>query len=120
MVVSEEPAAAEKKTTLLVVTENGYGKRSYLKEYRVARRGGKGVITIRTNQRNGRVVALKEVTDEDELMMITSSGMVIRTPVKGISVMRRNTQGVRLIKLKEKDRVVGLAKLVKEEEKEAA
>ena len=120
MVVSEEAAAAEKKTTLLVVTENGYGKRSYLKEYRVARRGGKGVITIRTNQRNGRVVALKEVTDEDELMMITSSGMVIRTPVKGISVMRRNTQGVRLIKLKEKDRVVGLAKLVKEEEKEAA
>jgi DNA gyrase subunit A len=118
MVVSQRvlPEKQGKEETLLVVTENGYGKRSPLGEYRVIRRGGKGVITIRTSQRNGPVVTIKEVGNEDELMIITSSGMVIRTQVKQISVMRRNTQGVRLIKLNAGDKVVGLAKLAKEEE----
>jgi len=81
------------------VAENGYGKRSEIAEYRVSHRGGKGIITIKTTERNGFVVAVKEVVDGDELMIITRSGQMIRMPVKGISVIGRNTQGVRLVNL---------------------
>jgi DNA gyrase subunit A len=89
----------KRSATLLAVTENGYGKRSEISEYRVSHRGGKGIITIKTTERNGHVVAVKEVVDEDELMIITRHGQMIRTPVKGISVLGRNTQGVRLVNL---------------------
>ncbi|MEO5989360.1 MAG: DNA gyrase subunit A [Candidatus Eisenbacteria bacterium] len=89
----------KRSATLLAVTENGYGKRSEISEYRVSHRGGKGIITIKTTDRNGAVVAVKEVVDEDELMIITKHGQLIRTPVKGISVLGRNTQGVRLVNL---------------------
>ena len=89
----------QRQATLLTVTENGYGKRSEISEYRVSHRGGKGIITIKTNERNGAVVAVKEVVDGDELMIITRSGQMIRMPVKGISVIGRNTQGVRLVNL---------------------
>ena len=89
----------KRQATMLTVTENGYGKRSEISEYRVSHRGGKGIITIKTTDRNGFVVALKEVVDGDELMIITRQGQMIRMPVKGISVMGRNTQGVRLVNL---------------------
>jgi len=89
----------KRQATLLAVTENGYGKRSEISEYRVSHRGGKGIITIKTTERNGNVVAVKEVVDGDELMIITRHGQMIRMPVKGISVIGRNTQGVRLVNL---------------------
>ena len=89
----------KRQATLLAVTENGYGKRSEISEYRVSHRGGKGIITIKTTERNGNIVAVKEVVDGDELMIITKQGQMIRMPVKGISVIGRNTQGVRLVNL---------------------
>src|SRR3989442_2643804 len=89
----------KRQATLLAVTENGYGKRSEISEYRITHRGGKGIITIKTTDRNGFVVAVKEVVDGDELMIITRSGQMIRMPVSGISVIGRNTQGVRLVNL---------------------
>jgi DNA gyrase subunit A len=89
----------QRQASILTVTENGYGKRSEIAEYRVSHRGGKGIITIKTTDRNGPVVAVKEVVDGDELMIITRSGQMIRMPVKGISVIGRNTQGVRLVHL---------------------
>jgi DNA gyrase subunit A len=91
--------SVKRQATLLTVTENGYGKRSEISEYRVSHRGGKGIITIKTTDRNGSVVAVKEVVDGDELMLITRSGQMIRMPVSGISVIGRNTQGVRLVNL---------------------
>ncbi|MEK7329700.1 MAG: DNA gyrase C-terminal beta-propeller domain-containing protein, partial [Candidatus Eisenbacteria bacterium] len=105
------------------VTENGYGKRSEIGEYRVSHRGGKGIITIKTTDRNGPVVAVKEVVDGDELMIITRSGQLIRMPVKGISVIGRNTQGVRLVNLAAAgegdllpDAVAGVTRVVGEED----
>jgi DNA gyrase subunit A len=89
----------KRQATLLAVTEHGYGKRSEISEYRVSHRGGKGIITIKTTDRNGDIVAVKEVVDGDELMIITRSGQLIRMPVSGISVIGRNTQGVRLVNL---------------------
>ena len=89
----------KRQTTLLAVTEHGFGKRSEISEYRVSHRGGKGIITIKTTERNGCIVAVKEVVDGDELMIMTRAGQLIRMPVKGISVMGRNTQGVTLVNL---------------------
>ena len=89
----------QRQASILTVTENGYGKRSEIAEYRATHRGGKGIITIKTTERNGHVVAVKEVVDGDELMLITRSGQMIKMPVKGISVIGRNTQGVRLVNL---------------------
>jgi DNA gyrase subunit A len=106
---------AEKNKTLLTITETGYGKRSDIEEYRLVRRASKGVINIRTNDRNGRVVAIKEVDDEDELMFISKDGILIRVAVKDISTIGRNTQGARLMKLKPGDMVVSAAKIIKEE-----
>ena len=105
----------DKEATLLSVTANGYGKRSPFSEYRTQSRGGKGVINIKTTERNGLLVDIERVVDRDELMLISSQGMVIRMPVAPIRVLSRNTQGVRLIKLDEKDKVVGVARVVKEE-----
>jgi DNA gyrase subunit A len=98
--------------TILTVTANGYGKRTELGEYRVQTRGGKGIITIKTTERNGPVVAAAAVTDAEEAMIITNGGMLIRMPARGISVIGRNTQGVRLITLESKEeRVVAVAKV---------
>ena len=98
--------------TILTVTANGYGKRTELSEYRVQTRGGKGTITIKTTERNGPVVAAASVTDAEEVMIITNRGMLIRMPAKGISVIGRNTQGVRLIALESKEeQVVAAAKV---------
>ncbi len=91
--------AIKRQATLLAVTEHGYGKRSDIADYRVSHRGGKGIITIKTTDRNGFLVTVKEVVDGDELMIITRAGQMIRMPVGGISVIGRNTQGVRLVNL---------------------
>ena len=110
----------KRDASLLVVTENGFGKRTPISDYRVTNRGGKGVINVKTNERNGKVVALKEVLEDDELMLITEKGMIIRQPVKSIKEIGRNTQGVRLISLDEGDRVVAVARVVKGEEEESS
>jgi DNA gyrase subunit A len=102
--------------TLLVVSEKGYGKRSELSDYRVQKRGGKGIITLKKTDKTGSIVALKEVIPDDELMMITRHGVIIRLPVDGIRVIGRNTQGVRVMNLDSGDTVVDVARVVKEEE----
>lgn len=101
--------------TLMAVTENGYGKRTSIDEYPIRHRGGKGVITIKTTERNGMVVAILLVTDEDDLMLMTDRGKIIRMPVKDISVIGRNTQGVRLIVMEPGERVVSAARLAEKD-----
>jgi len=100
------------ETTVLTITENGFGKRTPFPDYRLINRGGKGVINIKTTERNGDVVTIKSVGEEDELMLISVGGQVIRTSSKYISVIGRNTQGVRLMRMKEKDKVADAAKIV--------
>jgi DNA gyrase subunit A len=102
--------------TLLVVSEKGYGKRSELSDYRVQKRGGKGIITLKKTEKTGSIVALKEVIPDDELMMITRHGVIIRLPVDGIRVIGRNTQGVKVMNLDSGDAVVDVARVVKEDE----
>jgi len=104
--------------TLLTVTENGYGKRSKVEEYRTQTRGGKGVFSIKTSKRNGKMVSLALVADNDELMMVTDKGKLIRTAIGGINVISRNTQGVRLINLAKGETLIGIARLPEEEEGE--
>ncbi len=106
----------QRDSTLLVVAENGFGKRSELSDYRVQKRGGKGIITFHNTEKTGAVVALKEVLPDDELMMITKKGIIIRVPVDGIRVIGRNTQGVRVMHLDEGDLLVDVARVVKEDE----
>jgi len=102
----------EPGTTILTVTENGYGKRTEEAEYRVQGRGGKGIIDIKTTDRNGNVVGLAQVKDRDEVMLVTNGGMLIRIKVHDISVIGRNTQGVRLISLESGgEKVSGISKL---------
>ena len=105
-------------STLLVVTERGMGKRSELDEYRIQHRGGRGIITLKRAPKTGDIVALKEVLPDDELMMITKKGIMIRVPVEGIRITGRNTQGVKVMNLTPGDLVVDVARVVKEEEEE--
>ena len=102
--------------SLLVVSEKGYGKRSELSDYRVQKRGGKGIITLKKTDKTGSIVALMEVIPDDELMMITRHGVIIRLPVDGIRVIGRNTQGVKVMNLDSGDTVVDVARVVKEDE----
>jgi len=102
--------------TLFTVTENGYGKRTSIDEYPVQKRGGMGVITIKTSERNGQVIAILLVEDHDDLMLMTDIGKIIRMPIKGVSVISRNTQGVKLIGIEPEERVVGAAGLAEKEE----
>jgi DNA gyrase subunit A len=106
--------------TLLVVTEKGYGKRSYLSEYRITNRGGKGVKAMNITEKTGGLVAIKEVGDTDDLMIINRSGITIRTPASGIRVMGRATQGVRLIRLNDTDEISSVEKIENIEEDETA
>ncbi len=108
----------KREATLLVVTEKGMGKCSPIDEYRVQKRGGKGIITLNRTDKTGDVVALKEVLPDDELMLITKHGVVIRMPVKGIRVSGRNTQGVKLVNLDEGDRVCDVARVVIEDDEQ--
>jgi len=105
-------------SSLLTVCENGYGKRTDLKDYRRQKRGGIGLINIKTTERNGKVVALKAVTDDDDLMLISAKGIIIRTGLEQVRDIGRNTQGVRLIRLDEGDKLVAVARVVKENGKE--
>ena len=99
---------------MLTVTENGYGKRTVLDEYRVQSRGGVGIISIQATARNGRVVGIAYVEAEDELMLITQQGKVLRMDTKDIRPIGRATQGVRLIEIDDQDKVVSLARLAEE------
>ena len=103
-------------STLLTVTENGYGKRTELDEYRVQSRGGVGIINIQTTERNGRVVGMASVHDEDEFMLITQQGKILRTVARDIRTIGRATQGVRLIEIDADDRVVSLARLAEKDD----
>lgn len=108
-------------STILTVTENGFGKRSSLEDYRSQGRGGKGIITIKTTEKNGRVVGIAQVAKEDEILLITGNGKILRTRAKDISVQGRNTQGVRLLETEEGDKVKSLAKVVeRDDEKDSA
>ncbi len=105
-------------TTLMVVTDKGFGKRSEIEDYRLTKRGGKGVITVKTSDKNGKMIAMKEVNDGDELVIITTGGMVLRQAVSELRVMGRNTQGVRLIRLNEGDEIADIARVIPEDEEE--
>src|SRR5437016_14048243 len=101
---------------LVTVSEKGIGKRAELDEYRVQHRGGRGIITLKRADKTGNIVALKEVLPDDELMMITKKGIMIRVPVEGIRISGRNTQGVKIMNMTSGDLVVDVARVVKEEE----
>ncbi|MGO3655456.1 MAG: DNA gyrase C-terminal beta-propeller domain-containing protein, partial [Sphingobacterium sp.] len=106
----------DKETTVLVVSEKGYGKRTDIDDYRVTNRGGKGVKTLNITEKTGQLVAIKGVTDEDDLMIINRSGIVIRIGVENLRVMGRATQGVRLITLKGNDAIASVTKVEHQEE----
>ncbi len=108
--------ALQEKATLLSITANGFGKRSPIEDYRAKGRGGGGMITIKTNERNGAVVAVFQVNDTDDIMMVSTHGQMIRTKVNQISVVGRNTQGVRLFTLGDGETVASAAKLAEQEE----
>ena len=105
-------------TEILVVSENGYGKRSSLEDYRITNRGGKGVITLKITDKTGNLVSINEVTDADDLMIINKSGLTIRMNVSELRVMGRNTQGVRLINIKGDDAIAAVTKILREDEDE--
>ena len=99
------------ESDVLVVSENGYGKRSSIEDYRITNRGGKGVKTINVTDKTGNLIALKNVTDENDLMVVNKSGITIRISVADLRQMGRATQGVRIIKLREKDSIAAVAKV---------
>ena len=111
-------AVADKDATLLVAGENGVGKRTGFEEYRVQSRGGKGIITMKTTAKTGRVIGALTVHDQDEIMLITVGGQMVRTKVSGIRETGRNTQGVRLVNLDEGDRLQDIAPVISEQEEE--
>ena len=119
-VVSLQSVTDNTSLALVTVTENGYGKRTDIEEYRTQSRGGKGIITIKTNERNGRVVAIKMVDDESDLMFITNRGKLLRTKVKNIRAIGRNTQGVRMMVLEEGEVIVSVAKLAEKDNADGA
>lgn len=109
---------AQHEGAILTATEFGYGKRTNLEEYRVQGRGGQGIISIQTSARNGQVVGAVQVCDEDQIMLITNGGTLVRTPVKHVSLVGRNTQGVRLINLSNEEKLVGLERVIEDEDQD--
>ena len=103
---------------ILSVTENGYGKRTSASQYRKQSRGGKGILAMRLTEKNGEITAIKPVHENDDLMIITDKGQVIRTGISGISLMGRTTQGVRIIRLKEDEKVVAVEKILEDDDNE--
>jgi len=103
---------------VLTVADGGFGKRTQMDEYRLQSRGGKGIITMKTTEKTGRVIGVQQVTEDDQLMLVTNAGKIIRMRIKDIRIIGRNTQGVRLIELEEGERVVSLARLAEKEEEE--
>ena len=110
--------AHDEDGAILTATEFGFGKRTHLAEYRVQGRGGQGIISIQTSDRNGNVVGAVQVLDEHQIMLITDGGTLVRTPVKHVSIVGRNTQGVKLINLTKKEKLVGLERVLEVEEGE--
>ena len=110
--------AIDEDGAILTATEFGFGKRTHLKEYRVQGRGGQGIISIQTSERNGNVVGAVQVLDEHQIMLITNGGTLVRTPVKHVSIVGRNTQGVKLINLTKKEKLVGLERVLEVEDGE--
>jgi DNA gyrase subunit A len=104
----------DNESDILVVSEKGYGKRSSLEDYRITNRGGKGVKTLSITDKTGKLIAIKNVTDENELMIINKAGVVIRLDVSDLRTMGRATQGVRLINLKGNDEIAAVAKVEKD------
>ena len=104
------------QSSVLVVSENGYGKRSAVEDYRITNRGGKGVKTINVTEKTGDLISLKNVTDDEDLMVINKSGITIRIGVDTLRVMGRATQGVKIIRLREDDSIASVAKVTKAEE----
>jgi DNA gyrase subunit A len=109
---------SEIKEDIMVVSENGYGKRSALEDYRITSRGGKGVISLNVTEKTGNMIAIKSVTDDNDLMIINESGLTIRIGLNTLRTMGRNTQGVSLIKLKDNDAIAAVSKINHEEEEE--
>ena len=112
-------AVVEEEGNLLSITENGFGKRSPINDYRKTHRGSKGVRTIVTNERNGRVIYVKEVTEDDEIILTSKNGMMVRVPIQDIRIQGRNTMGVRIMRLNQGDTVVSVAKMLEEKEEES-
>jgi DNA gyrase subunit A len=118
-VVCQDPNAEDAaRHQVLAVSENGYGKRSEVDDYRQTSRGAKGVKTLNITEKTGNLVAIKNVTDEDDLMIICRSGMTIRMPVNTIRVAVRATQGVKLINIREKDSIAAISVVAHSEEEE--
>jgi len=117
MVCVDPTAEGSESHHILVVSENGYGKRSCLEDYRVTNRGGKGVKTLNITEKTGSLIALKDVTDENDLMIINKSGITIRLEVSTVRVAGRATQGVRLINIREGDMIAAVCRVNKSEEK---
>lgn len=117
-VVGMEPITTEKDNYILAITENGFGKRTEVEEYRAQSRAGKGILTYKTTEKTGHIIGVKVVTDNDDVMIITANGTIIRLNVSGISVLGRNTQGVTLMRTSEGGKVVSIAKLSPEEDEE--
>ena len=113
-------AVVDSGATLLVAGENGIGKRTAFDEYRVQSRGGKGIITMKTNEKTGRVVGALTVVDSDEIMLLTQQGQMVRTPVKDIREAGRNTQGVKLINLNTGDKLTAIARVISESDEPEA
>jgi len=113
-----EPIVQGQKACLLAITENGFGKRTELDEYRVQTRAGKGVITYKITPKTGSIVGIKVVEEQDEIMLITDQGVIIRLEVSGISVLGRSTQGVTLMRTSDGGKVVSIAKLPAEDTEE--
>ena len=111
-------AVVGEEGNLLTITENGFGKRSPIQDYRKTHRGSKGVKTIVTNERNGKVMYVKEAADEEEIILTSKEGMMVRIPIKDIRIQGRNTMGVRIMRLNQGDKVTSVAKIIENEEEE--
>ena len=105
---------ASEDKTLLSITEHGYGKRTQISDYRLINRGGFGVINMQCSERNGKIVCISCLSDNDDILLISRKGILIRVPASDISIIGRNTQGVRVMKLESDDVVVGAVKVIKE------
>jgi DNA gyrase subunit A len=113
-------AVESDEANVLVVSEKGYGKRSSVADYRITNRGGKGVKTINVTDKTGGLISMKNVTDDDDLMIITKKGITIRMHVDALRVMGRATQGVKLINLKGNDEIAAVAKVYRDRDEEEA
>ena len=114
----ESIIGGNKNATLLAITENGFGKRTELEEYKVQARGGKGVITYKITPKTGKIIGIRIATDDEDVMLITDTGVIIRLKVADISVLGRSTQGVTLMRTNDGGKVVSIETLTPEEEKE--